>query len=142
MNHFSYLLKHEIVFTFTKPLMTALALRDAASISAPSDAFRAFAAMRDDSLEEIFCAADGPDPEALAGYEWRGFNTPWWTKVLGIQKFIKGFDVTARGVEGYNVRVTQRGLDAPWAQQPSPEDPRLFGFFDVARVDPKSRDNR
>jgi hypothetical protein len=33
-------------------------------------------------------------------------------------------------------------MDVPWAQQPSPEDPRAFGFFDVRRVDAESRDNR
>jgi hypothetical protein len=120
--------------------MTTLALRGAPAISGPSEAFRALVATGDEALERVFRDADGPAPEALVGWEWRGFNTPWWTRVLGIQKFIKAFDATARGVEGYNVRVTQRGLDVPWAQKPSPEEPRMFGFFDVAPVDPKSRD--
>jgi hypothetical protein len=120
--------------------VTALVLGGFAGISAPSNAFRGFAAMSDDALEDVFREADGPAPKALAGWEWRGFNTPWWTRALGVQKFIKAFDTTARGVEGYNIRVGQRGIDAPWTQQPSPEDPRPFGFFDVAPVDTKSRD--
>jgi hypothetical protein len=122
--------------------MTALALDRSALLSAPSDAFRGFAAMSDDALERVFRESEGPEPEALVGHEWRGFNTPWWTRVLGIQKFIKAFDTTPRGVEGWNIRVTQRGIDVPWTQQPSPEDPRAFGFFDVRRVDTKSRDAR
>jgi hypothetical protein len=122
--------------------MTALALGGVSAISGPSDAFRGFVAMSDDALERVFREADGPAPEALIGWEWRGFNTPWWTRMLGIQKFIKAFDTTTRGVEGYNVRVGQRGLDAPWTQKPSPDEPRMFGFFDVTRVDPKSRDAR
>jgi hypothetical protein len=122
--------------------VTALALDPSAPLSAPSDAFRAYAAMGDDELERIFREHDGPEPEALSQWEWRGFNTPWWTRLLGIQKFIKAFDATPRGVEGWNIRVTQRGMDVPWAHKPSPEDPRAFGFFDVRRVDTKSRDHR
>ena len=123
--------------------MTALALARSTALSAPSDAFRTLATTSDDALERIFAASDGPDPEALARWEWRGFNTPWWTRVLGIQKFIKAFDATSQGrVEGWNIRVTQRGMSAPWTQKPSPEDPRAFGFFDVRRVDASSRDNR
>jgi len=97
--------------------------------------------LSDAELDEICQAAKGPTPEQLSGYEWRGYNTPKWTGRLGIQKFIKGFFTVGSAVEGYNLRVTQNGLDGPWQQLPTPENPKAFGFFTVKPTNPNSRDN-
>ncbi len=103
--------------------------------------FRDLAGMGDSRLEEVFSSARGPEPEALAGFEWRGANTPWFASLLGIRKFIKGFFLTEAGVEGYNIPVRQNGLEEPWLHKPSPENPRRFGFFMVGKVRPGGRDS-
>lgn len=93
-------------------------------------------------LEEIFRTASGPKLESLPGWEFRGYNVPWFTKILGIQKFIKGFFHPASGgVEGYNIPVRQNGFDHPWEHLPGPDAPKRFGFYRVAPVDPAARDN-
>jgi hypothetical protein len=127
-------------------MTAAITLRES-PLARPSTPYRELVSLDDASLESIFKDAAGPAPEALAGFEWRGFNTPFWTRLLGVQKFIKGFATTGGtsqtpSVEGYNVRVSQGGLDTPWAQKPSASNPRLFGFFTVEPVDTTSRDNR
>jgi len=98
--------------------------------------------MADAELEELFGSSRGPDPGSLAGCEWRGFNTPWFTAALGIRKFIKGFFRGDGGVEGYNIPVRQNGLDGAWEHKPCGEAPKRFGFFLVDRVDPGSVDDR
>lgn len=99
-----------------------------------SPAYEKLAASSRAALEDVFAQANGPEPDALAGWEWRGFNTPRWTRLAGIQKFVKGFDTTASGVEGYNIRVRQGSIQTPWVQRPSPEAPVAFGFFTVSKV--------
>ena len=78
---------------------------------------------------------------SLLGFEWRGYNISWRTKLLGIQKFIKGFFQEEDGVEGYNILVQQNGIDGPWLDQPAPDSSKRFGFYRVARVDGESVDN-
>ena len=105
-----------------------------------SDPFRELALTSNDHLEQYLRAARGPAPESLAGFEWRGFNLSWRVKLLGLQKFVKGFFEAGSGVEGYNIPVLQNGLDRPWRQQPTPEDPRRYAFYRVTRVDAQSVD--
>jgi hypothetical protein len=105
-----------------------------------SDPFRELALASNDHLEQYLRAARGPAPESLAGLEWRGFNLSWRVKLLGLQKFVKGFFEAGSGVEGYNIPVLQNGLDRPWRQQPTPEDPRRYAFYRVTRVDEQSVD--
>ena len=93
------------------------------------------------ALEEIFHSATGPPPETLAGYEWRGYNIAFAARLLGIQKFIKGFFARANRVEGYNIPAQQNRLTEPWAHQPGAENPKRYAFFVVTRVDMNSRDN-
>ncbi len=95
----------------------------------------------DSKLEEIFRRSRGPDLGGVAGLEFRGFNVPWFTRLLGIQKFIKGFFDAGSGIEGYNIPVRQNGFDTPWLHRPDPDSPKRFGFYRVAKVDPRSRDN-
>lgn len=103
--------------------------------------FRELARSDDKALERLFAASPGPALESLEGYEWRGYNTPWFASLLGIRKFIKGFFCGASGVEGYNIPARQNGLLAPWLHKPGPEAPKRFGFYTVRPVAPGSRDS-
>jgi hypothetical protein len=107
-----------------------------------AERFRALAGSSELRLEGVLRASRAPSLESLAGFEWRGWNQPWFTRVLGFQKFMKGFFRSGARVEGYNIPVRQNGLDGPWLPLPGPEAPRRFGFFTVTPVDPASRDNR
>ncbi len=88
----------------------------------------------DAELEALLRGGRAPDARALAGFEWRGYNTAAFTSLLGIRKFIKGFFAGAGGVEGFNTPVKQNKLSDPWLRRPHPENPRRFGFYRVTRV--------
>jgi len=103
--------------------------------------FEELARKSNSELETIFSSGKGPEPEALAGYEWRGYNVPWWASILGIRKFIKGFFERQARVEGYNIPVRQNALQEPWIPKPNPDNPKRFGFFAVSKVDPASQEN-
>lgn len=105
------------------------------------DRFRALALSRNSRLEQILRASKGPALESLVGFEWRGYNTSWRTRLLGLQKFIKGFFQEGDRVEGYNVPVLQNGLDGSWQHQPTPENPKHYAFYRVTWVDRESLDN-
>ena len=93
-------------------------------------------------LERAFVRGVTPDSEALVGWEFRGHNTPPWFRLLGIQKFVKGFYTDGDGgVWGYNSPVVQDGVDRPWRIKPSDEHPRRFGFYTVRPVDAAAKDN-
>jgi len=103
---------------------------------------RALEAMSMGELEIVFQRGVTPDLARLAGWEFRGTNTPGWAKLAGIKKFIKGMYTDGQGdVYGYNCPVVQNGLDAPWIAKPDDAAPKRFGFYRVAPVDPTSRDN-
>jgi hypothetical protein len=93
------------------------------------------------TLDRVFAPGVGPAVDSLVGFEWRGFNVPWYTKITG-QKFIKGFFRSDAGIEGYNIMVARNGLTDPWIERPSPESPKRFRFYVVSPVDPAARDNR
>ena len=78
-------------------------------------------------LETVLVRGETPEPDGLAGWEFRGWNTPAFAKLLGIQEFVKGFYRSANGrLYGYN---RQPGKD------------RRFGFYLVEAVDAAARDN-
>jgi hypothetical protein len=106
-----------------------------------TDHFRELAQSSNAHLEKILRASKGPALESLVGFEWCGYNTTWRLKLLGLQKFIKGFFQTRKSVEGYNIPVMQNGLDAPWLHLPTPDNPRRFAFYGVTKVDRGSNDN-
>lgn len=83
-------------------------------------------------LERVLSAGALPSAEQLAGWEWRGTNTPAFTALLGIKRFIKGFFAGPAGLEGYNIPV--KGL---WLHQPSAESPKRFGFYKCLPEDGK-----
>lgn len=95
-------------------------------------------------LERTFVRGQTPDLEALAGWEFRGMNTPFWARAIGIKKFVKGFyfpTADRNELYGYNCPVEQNRLPEPWRIKPSNDDARRFGFYRVSPVDPISRDN-
>ena len=101
-------------------------------------------------LEKVFVRGATPDLDALVGWEFRGINhlplnvLPI-AQLVGIKKFVKGFFRTEsdRGerVMGYNIPVARNVLDGRWQLKPSDSDPKRFGFYEVAPVDPTARDN-
>jgi len=102
---------------------------------------------KDRELEEIFKAGKTPDLKNLLGSEFRGFNVPIITKILGFQKFKKGFFVgpdqkpESGEIMGFNVLIKQ-GVKDKWPALPSEEAPKRFGFYRVAKVKPEERDNK
>jgi hypothetical protein len=102
----------------------------------------ALEAMSMGELEIVFQRGVAPDLDRLAGWEFRGINTPGWAKLAGIKKFMKGFYKDERGeVYGYNCPIVQNGLGHPWIAKPDDAAPKRFGFYRVAPVDPTARDN-
>ena len=98
-------------------------------------------------LEKVFLRGTTPELDALVGWEFRGINhlplnaLPV-AKLVGIKKFVKGFHRGEDGrVMGYNIPVVCNVLDGRWHLKPSDESPKRFGFYEVAPVDPTSRDN-
>lgn len=113
-----------------------------------SDAFYELSRLRAPALETELLRGNAPALEALAGWEFRGMNTPSFARLLGIQKFIKGFchpDAAETGsgaaALGYNVPVVQNSLYEPWIALPEDSRPKRFGFYQVAKPDPTARDN-
>ena len=104
--------------------------------------FKELTRLKDRELEALIADAPGPDPEILAGWIFRGFNTPFHTKLLGIQQFMKGMWKGVNGVEGYNAAPVQTGIDGECVERPSPEKPFRFGFFKIGRTEPFSKENR
>jgi hypothetical protein len=92
-------------------------------------------------LEAALRSGRRPNLEDLAGWEFRGFNTPFFTKLLGIRKFKKGFYRTAQtpeGVlEGYNVRTEQSDFEAPWVDVIKGGAPVRHGFYRVVSPGPQ-----
>ena len=87
--------------------------------------------------EALLRAASAPG--SLAGYEWLGFNISPLVRLMGLQKFLKGFFQGPDHLEGYNIPVVQNGPQSPWLAKPSPDSPRRFGFYWVLPVDAAGR---
>lgn len=90
-------------------------------------------------LEVILREGVEPDPEKLVGYEFRGLNVSYFTKLLGFQKFKKGFLRERDKIWGYNVVVKQNDPYEPHIALPDERNPRRHGWFEVypAKDDPK-----
>lgn len=101
-------------------------------MTGPGAALRRLAALPEANLTALYSRAPGADPAALAGTLWGGWNVPWFTRLLGIQKFVKGFFAGPDGLEGYNIPARQDGLEAPWGLLPSAHAPKRFGFYTVS----------
>lgn len=83
-----------------------------------------------------------PAANDLVGREYRGTNTPATSRLLGIRRFIKGFEHAEDDtVTGYNRRVRGGNLSAPWTAS-SWHGKERFGYFTVTPVESVARDNR
>jgi hypothetical protein len=97
-------------------------------------------------LAAVFTSGEPPEVSALTGFEFRGFNHPRATALLGIRKFIKVFYLDRAGQPfGCNTPVEQNGLQAEWLPRPSADRPRRYAFFlveppDAGGSDPLRRD--
>ena len=100
-----------------------------------SHRYEALACAPDAELEAVLRAGTPPEPEALAGYEFRGWNTPAFAPLVGIQKFVKGFfhDPDAGGrLRGYNKDIRQEGgLAGAWLEKGPGGEAKPFGFYEV-----------
>ena len=97
--------------------------------------------MSGNELETVFLRGTLPVLESLAGWEFRGMNHPAWAKLAGIKKFMKGFYWDGDELYGYNCPVIQDGIEMPWRTKPVGQEPKRFGFYRVAKVDPTAKDN-
>jgi hypothetical protein len=96
-----------------------------------------------DELEKALLRGEQPSPSTLAGREFLGTNTPLSARMLGLQKFIKGFEAEPDGgVRGFNTPVVQGPLEERWTAKPSDADPKRYAFFAVRPVEATARDNR
>ena len=105
------------------------------------------AVMTPDQLQKVFEGGARPEYKELLGWEFRGWNPPRFARVLGFQKFKKGFFVdngqTADGpVSGYNVFVHQNWLDDPHIVKRKNDQPTYHGFYVASAVDSNATDNK
>jgi hypothetical protein len=87
--------------------------------------FSRMSAMTEAELRSLMASGRAPSPEALAGWEFRGWNHPRLLALLGIRKFVKGF-FQADGLEGYNRPPRQDAFGEEWTGAGAP-----FGFYRV-----------
>lgn len=81
-------------------------------------------------MREAFRAGDAVEPAELVGQEFRGFNVAPLPRLLGFQKFRKGFFTETDAVEGYNRWVIQDPPRQAWTPTP---DKERHGFYLVTR---------
>jgi hypothetical protein len=108
-----------------------------ASVSA---AYLELASRSKAELAAVFAAGTAPEVPALIGFEYRGFNQPKATALLGIRKFIKVFYLRSGRPFGCNTPVVQNGLDAEWIARPDPQHAKRYAFFGVEPPDPTAAD--
>lgn len=84
-------------------------------------------------LEEALRAGRAPAAASLAGFEFRGYNPPLFARLLGIRKFIKGFEKRGERLFGYNLKARQSRFDEPWTPAVDTIEAR-FGFYEVVPV--------
>lgn len=92
-------------------------------------------------LERIFVRGGQPQLEALAGWQFSGWNCPRLARLAGIRKFVKGFYWNQDRLYGYNCAVRQNERSAPWLSKDGAFAER-FGYYRVAAVDACAKDNQ
>jgi hypothetical protein len=106
-----------------------------------SEAYLELAGRSKAELAAVYASGSPPEVPALTGFEFRGYNQPPATALLGIRKFIKAFYLDRSGQpSGCNTPVVQNGLQAEWIARPSPERPRRYAFFQIEPPDPDASD--
>ena len=102
----------------------------------------------DKDLEYLMRDGVTPALAGLVGYEFKGYNLPFVTQVLGFRKFKKGFFLESGQspeegeISGYNVVVEQNRLEDPWISKPSDTNPKRHGFYRVYKVRRSEVDDR
>jgi hypothetical protein len=106
----------------------------------PSPAYLDFV-RRPPQLQRLMFDGRTPSADDLAGAEFRGTNLSGAARLLGLRRFVKGFERTPEGgLTGYNRRVRGADLSTPWTPSAWRGQDR-FGFYSVDAVDPEARDN-
>jgi hypothetical protein len=109
--------------------------------------YEALAKASQKDLEYAMRAGVTPDMGSLVGFEFKGYNVPFVTQILGFRKFKKGFyldegeSVESGRISGYNVVVVQNRLDQPWIARPGEDNPKRHSFFKVYKVRQAEVDN-
>jgi len=101
----------------------------------PAHTFEELQQMSNPELERILRAGKSPALEEMLGWEFKGFNTPAWAKLAGIQRFKKGFFERGTRPFGYNIPIDQRAPAGEWRCKPSEDAPKRFGFYEVIPAD-------
>lgn len=114
---------------------------------APTSDYLALVRAPTSELAKVMERGETPDVAALVGREWRGTNMPASSGLLGLRRFIKGFEMVDQdgagsGVGGYNVTVPGRDLATPWTDRQRRDGRREWARFAVTPVDPATIDNR
>jgi hypothetical protein len=83
-----------------------------------------------ETLARRLAAGHRFEASELAGLVYRGVSLglPGWVDRLLWKKFAKAFD---RGARGWNIRIEDDGLDAPWRPKLERGRPVTFGHFRV-----------
>jgi hypothetical protein len=92
-------------------------------------------------LEDLFQRGRTPDPQKLVDWEFKGYNVPFFAKLLGIKKFKKGFYKKGEECWGYNIPIYQNGVAEPWRCKPVDHNPKRFGFYSVKVATPDGPEN-
>lgn len=110
---------------------------ESAASARPSARFLEIARRSRGELEETLLRGTMPDLASLAGWEFRGMNTPPWARAARIRKFVKGFERRDEGqIFGFNRPAAQNADGDPWQVTGRP-----FGYYRVTAVDAIDRDN-
>jgi len=132
---------------------TALATRSKAALKPDGDRYSWLEILQDCSngqREAMMHAGVAPSFDDLVGYEFAGANCLPIVRLIGIRKFCKGFfegpPRSKKGpepyIQGYNIPVKNDADDAPHQLEPSPENPKRFGFYRVHEPVEGARDAR
>lgn len=92
------------------------------------------------ALAQVMREGHPIDPRSLDDTEYRGISLglPAWAERLSWKTFQKTFhrDPATGELRGWNVRVEQRGLDAPSVAMTRDEAPVVFGHYRVVDLPP------
>ena len=92
------------------------------------------------SLESVMRMGIAPDLTSLAGWEFKGYNTPDFIELLGFRKFKKGFYIEnpsldpKQEIAGYNVQVLQNPLGDDWFDKIHDGQSVKHGWYDCYQV--------
>jgi hypothetical protein len=109
--------------------------------------FEAVANATDRARNVMFMSGTAPKFEDLVDWDFTGFNPYAHLKLLGIQRFVKGFFQKAgeappskvERIYGYNIFCSSKAPEGVWQTMPSEDTPQRHGFYDVYNEGPGSK---